>query len=184
MGFHTFDADRAANLEDASRYRHCSREELLSLLGVGAGSRVLDVGSGTGFYTRDVAAAAEAVYALDVQDAMHGAFAEYGVPPNVRRLTAVADAVPLRDDAVDAAFSTMTYHEFAGPDALAELARVVRPGGRVVTVDWSARGAGESGPPVDERYALEDVVESFADAGFGVTHAASRLETFVCVAAV
>lgn len=182
MDTHTFDAGKAARLEDAERYRFCSRDELLSALGVGPGARVLDVGSGTGFYTRDVAAAAGTVYALDLQPAMHAAFAEYGVPENVHRLTAGAHAVPLRDDAVEAALSTMTFHEFVGTGALAELRRVLRPGGRVVVVDWSARGDGEMGAPMEARYALEDAVSALADAGFRVERAADRAETFLCVA--
>ena len=76
----------------------------------------------------------------------------------------------------------MTYHEFATPDSLAELARVVDPGGRVVTVDWTADGDGESGPPREERYALQDAVAGFSDAGFRVVRDESRRETFVCVA--
>lgn len=182
MGKHTFDAARAANLEDPSRYRFCSREELLSALGVGDGATVLDVGSGTGFYTRDVAAVVDAVWAVDLQPAMHAAFADYGVPSNVRRLVAAADALPLRDDAVDAALSTMTYHEFAGPAAAAELRRVLRPGGRLVLVDWSARGEGESGPPTGERYALEHAVETLSEAGLRVERGSERRETFRCVA--
>jgi ubiquinone/menaquinone biosynthesis C-methylase UbiE len=73
----------------------------------------------------------------------------------------------------------MTYHEFATDESLAELARVVRPGGRVVTVDWSARGDGTDGPPTDERYDLGHAVSAFADAGFVTTDAAERRETFV-----
>jgi len=52
----------------------------------------------------------------------------------------------------------MTYHEYApttrGAEtasddrgSIDELARVIRPGGRLVTVDWSANGDPEIGPP-------------------------------------
>jgi ubiquinone/menaquinone biosynthesis C-methylase UbiE len=182
MGFHTFDADRAEALEDASRYRYCSREELLSLLGVGAEAVVADLGSGTGFYTDDVAPHVGTCYAVDVQSAMHDHYREKGLPASVETVTAEVGDLPFADDALDAVFSTMTYHEFATPDSFAELARVVRPGGRVVTVDWSADGDGESGPPREERYALEDAVAGFSAAGFRVARAETRRETFVCVA--
>lgn len=76
----------------------------------------------------------------------------------------------------------MTYHEFESDDAMAELARVVRPGGTVVVVDWAATGEGASGPPTTERFALGDAVEAFESVGFTVTRGETRHETFVVVA--
>lgn len=49
MGFHTFPIERADKLEDPSRYRFCSREELLEMLATEAEDVVADLGSGTGF---------------------------------------------------------------------------------------------------------------------------------------
>jgi ubiquinone/menaquinone biosynthesis C-methylase UbiE len=181
MGFHTFDVDRADALDDPGRYRFCSREELLSLLAPAPTDVVADLGSGTGFYTDEVAPHVATLYAVDVQTEMHGLYREKGLPPNVDLVTAEVADLPFADDALDAAFSTMTYHEFATDESLAELARVIRPGGRVVTVDWSARGDGVDGPPTDERYDLGHAVSAFADAGFTTTHAVSRRETFVSV---
>jgi ubiquinone/menaquinone biosynthesis C-methylase UbiE len=182
MGFHTYDPGRADALEDESRYEYLSVDELLALVDADDGDSVLDVGSGTGFYTDDVAAEVEAVYALDLQPEMHALYREKGVPENVSLLTAIADNLPLRDGTLDGVFSTMTYHEFAAAEAFAELARVIRPGGRVVTVDWSKTGAGADGPPMDERFGLADAVEAFEEAGFTTVEASSRRETFVHVA--
>ncbi|SDM78180.1 Methyltransferase domain-containing protein [Halogranum gelatinilyticum] len=182
MGFHTFDVDRAANLEDESRYRFCSREELLSLLDVDATATVADLGSGTGFYTDDVAPYVDICYAVDVQSEMHDLYREKGLPETVETVTANVEDLPFADDSLDVAYSTMTYHEYQSPDALAELARVLRPGGRLVTVDWSADGEGSDGPPRAERFDLGDVTAQLGEAGFRVTRAETRRETFVCVA--
>ena len=182
MGFHTFDPDRAADLEDVTRYRWCSQEELLTWLESHDEQVVADLGSGTGFYADDVARYVGSVYAVDLQAEMHEFYREKGVPENVELAQAPVDDLPLADDSLDAAFSVDTYHEYESKESLAELARVIRPGGRVVTVDWSATGDRVAGPPLEERYALGDAVSHFNDAGFTVTHAVDRHETYVCVA--
>ena len=182
MGYHTFDVERADALEDPDRFRYCSAEELLAALAVPGDAVVADLGSGTGFYTDAVAPRVGTCYAVDVQSAMHDRYREKGVPANVETVTAGVEDLPLGDAALDAALSTMTYHEYAGETALAELARVVRPGGRVVTVDWSRHGSGDAGPPREERFGVGDAAGAFADAGFAIERAESRRETFVCVA--
>jgi len=180
MGFHTYDPARADSLEEERRYRWCSAEELLTLVAPHEAATVADLGSGTGFYTDDVAPHAGTVHAVDVQSEMHDRYEEKGVPENVRLVHAEVSDLPFADDTLDAAFSTMTYHEFSGEAAMAELARVLRPGGRLVTVDWTRRGSGVKGPPLDERHDLGHAVSALADAGFDVDHAVSRTETFVC----
>ena len=112
MGFHTYPVERAPELEDPSRYRFCSREELLGLLSLDGTETVVDLGSGTGFYTDDVAPFAEQVYAVDLQEEMHEIYGEKGVPENVTLVTAEVADLPLDDGECDAAVTTMTYHEF------------------------------------------------------------------------
>lgn len=182
-GNHTFPAENAERLDDtAARYCLLSAEELCWALDLPTGGTVLDVGSGTGFYVDDVASRAGRVVGLDVQPAMHAYYREKGTPPNVRLVTGSADAVPLAAASVDAAYTTMTYHELPRERATTELARVLVDGGRVALVDWSADGEGESGPPLAERFTANDAVSRLHDAGFSVVHAAVRPETFLVVA--
>jgi ubiquinone/menaquinone biosynthesis C-methylase UbiE len=182
MGHHTFPASDADRLEDATmRYRHCSAEELHWALNPSSDDSVVDLGSGTGFYTDHVAPHVGEVYAVDVQEAMHDRYREKGVPENVELVTSGADELPFDDDAMDAAFATMTYHELPG-GAVTELARVLRPGGRVTVVDWTADGPGANGPPVDERYDEAHASAALRDAGFTVEFGATRSDTFLVVA--
>ncbi|MEZ3142512.1 class I SAM-dependent methyltransferase [Halobaculum sp. MBLA0143] len=182
MGYHTFDVGRADALEDDDRFRFCSAEELRSALALTGTETVADLGSGTGFYTDTVADRVDHCYAVDVQSAMHDHYREKGLPETVEPVTAEVADLPFPDDTLDAAFSTMTFHEFASEAALAELARVVAPGGRVVTVDWSRHGAGEAGPPRDERFGAGEAATFQSDAGLRLRTATERDETFLTVA--
>jgi ubiquinone/menaquinone biosynthesis C-methylase UbiE len=177
MGYHTYDPANADALEDPSRYEYVSVEELLALFD--PNGVVADLGSGTGFYTDDVAPYAETLHAVDVQEEMHERYRRKGVPENVECVTAEMSDLPFDDASLDCAFSTMTYHEFASDAALDELARVVAPNGLVGIADWTRNGTGEEGPPTSERYALDDALTAFGDAGFEIEHADERRETFV-----
>lgn len=182
MGFHTFDPSMADRLDDVSRYRFCSREELLGAIGIDTGGHLLDLGSGTGFYTTDLAPFFRRVSAVDIQSEMHDLFREKGVPDNVDLVESSTDSLPLADSAVDAAVSTMTAHELPLAATLTELKRVLAPDSPVVVVDWSAEGRGEAGPPVDERHDAATVADAFRQAEFSVEQATERGETFLVTA--
>ncbi|WP_222919138.1 class I SAM-dependent methyltransferase [Natrinema sp. SYSU A 869] len=195
MGFHTYPVDRADALEDPSRYRYCSREELLAMLEPTADGVVADLGSGTGFYADDVAPFVDTLYAVDVQSAMHDRYREKGVPKAVEFVTAEISSLPFDDGELDGAYSTMTHHEYASPTvmegteadddadgALMELARVLRPDGRLVTVDWSADGDSDAGPPLEERFDLAAATGQLEAAGFEIELACDRPETLAIVA--
>jgi SAM-dependent methyltransferase len=181
-GHHTFPAENADRLEDAAaRYRRVSAEELCWALGLPTDGTVLDVGSGTGFYVDDVAPHAGRVVGLDVQPAMHAYYREKGAPGNVHLVAGSGAEFPLRGASIDAAYTTMTYHELPRKATLSELARALVDGGRFVVADWSADGAGESGPPLDERFTAADAAARLREADFSVVHEAVRPETFLVV---
>ncbi|GAA0681513.1 class I SAM-dependent methyltransferase [Natronoarchaeum mannanilyticum] len=183
MGYHTFDATRAEKLEQPERrYRFLSAEELLWAVDPSADDTVADLGSGTGFYTDEVAPHAGRVYAVDVQEEMHDHYREKGVPDNVELVTSDVSDLPFDDDALDAAFSTMTYHEFASDESLAEVRRVLRNGGRLSIVDWAASGSGDDGPPIEERFSAAEAAAALEANGFRIEHEAVRPETFVLIA--
>ncbi len=184
MGFHTFDPAQADRLEDPSRYAYLSVDELLALVDPGPDDTVADLGSGTGFYTDAVVPYVARCYAVDVQPEMHDLYREKSLPAAVEPLTAAIDDLPFADGHLDAALSTMTFHEFATADALAEVARVLQSGGRLGVADWTATGEGERGPPLAERFDAAAAERALADAGFAVTRASDRRETFVVSARV
>jgi SAM-dependent methyltransferase len=180
---HDHDASRIDRLNDPVQYRYLSAEELRHYLDPAPDWTVLDLGSGTGFFTDAVAPVVGTAYAVDVSPEMHDAYRDRGLPDNVEPLSADVGSVPLDDGTADAALSVRTFHHGVS-DALEEVARLLRPGGRFVVFDWSATGVGdrERGPDPAHCFDLATVQSMLIDAGFEVRDAHERRETFVVVA--
>ncbi len=141
-----FDERTAAELEVVYRTRDIRRRRALAeeALAPQPGDEVLDVGCGPGFYVvdlLDVVGDDGAVTGVDPSAAMLAIAArKTGDRPNVRLLEGEATDLPVGDASVDRAISVQVFEYLSDVDAaLAELLRVVRPGGRVVIwdIDWS-----------------------------------------------
>ena len=115
-----------------------TRARLLEALALAPDERVLEIGPGTGYYTFDIAAALPAgqIDVFDVQQEMLDHVmraAEQGGVTNVRATLGDAQDLPYDDDAFDAAVLVTVLGEIPDQDqALREVARVLRPGGRLV----------------------------------------------------
>lgn len=110
----------------------------LDRLGLAGHERVLDVGCGTGTLLSAVQSRspAAALTGVDLVPAMI-AIARTKVSPNVGLVAANAEALPFCDGSFDVVASTSSFHFWGQPDlALAEVARVLVRGGRLVVTDW------------------------------------------------
>lgn len=176
-----YDHDRIDKLDNPSAFRYCSGEELRMYLAAGPKWRVADFGSGTGLFTNELAPVAQTVLAVDIRPGLHDVYRKNGIPANVEPITADFGHLPFPDDYLDGGVSMRTYHH-GFEAALNEIARVIRPGGRLVIVDWSATGAGErNGHDEDEYVELTRVQSNLLDVGFEIANAHERRETFVVV---
>lgn len=174
--------DRIDRLEDLENYRYLSGEELRSFLDPFPDWRIADLGSGTGFYTKEIAPVVDAVYAIDIDRALHEFYRNTGMASNVVPITADIANQPFRTGGLDGVVSTRTFHHGL-ESAIPEVERVLRPGGRLAIVDWSATGAGERGSGSEEKYAdLASAQSSLLKAGFHIRRAEERRETFVVTA--
>ncbi len=129
------------------------RRMALEMLALRAGDWVLDVGCGPGNYTRHLALATGDGLAvgLDASEAMVAAAAERGGGENLAYLRGDACALPFDDGAFDACCSVGVIHMVDEPlVALAEMTRVLAPGGRLVVL----ASCGRPGKPRRQRAGL------------------------------
>jgi len=133
---------------------------LVALSGARATDRVLDVACGPGFLTMAFAAACATARGVDATPAFvaraRRVAAERGLA-NVEFIEGEVDALPEPDGRYDVVSCRAAFHHFAHPDrALAEMARVARPGGTLVVADL----LGSEDPA---KAALHDRIERLCD---------------------
>jgi arsenite methyltransferase len=139
-----FDADTARRVEALYTTPDvvAQRREVLRILALRPGETVVDIGAGPGFLAVEMAAAVGPhgrVHAIDPSESMlalaRARETEPGTAP-VEVASGSANALPLPDASVDAAVATQVLEYVADiPGALAEVRRVLRPGGRVLLLD-------------------------------------------------
>lgn len=195
--------ERFQRLNDPRRLEtQVSEADLARLLALHGDEDVLDLGTGTGFYTDRIAALTTGtVYAVELLPQMNEHYRERGLPGNVRLIlgditalalepdasahpttgaATAAGAAPavgagpavdaaqaagaaLRPESADVACTIATWHEIGGGLDLPSVARILRPRGRLVVIDWRTDPLShESGPPLAERFATGDVAKALA----------------------
>ena len=131
--------ERAYATTDMVLQREASRKSLRA----SSGEFILDLGSGPGFLACEIAeevGETGRVFAVDISSDMNSISARRaaaaGLSDRIEISEGDATALTFPDSAFDAAVSTQVIEYLADPDAaLVELARVLRPGGRLVLID-------------------------------------------------
>ena len=130
--------DRAAVAYERGRpdYPSSAVRHLGRVLHLGPGRTVVDLGSGTGKFTRALAPLGAARVAVEPTAGMRRVFER--TVPDVPVLDGTAEAIPLPNRFADAIVCAQAFHWFRVRPALTEMRRVLRPGGGVGLV-WNTR---------------------------------------------
>jgi len=160
--------------EVESREVYAARDKVVAACELKPGMIVADVGAGTGLYTRLFAKAVGPdgqVYAVDIAPRFLEHIRKTAREAGLRNVTPVLcdpDSADLPPNSVDLVFVCDTYHHFEFPErTLASLHRALKPGGRLIVVDF-IREPGKSREWVlNHVRAGQDVVEKeITSAGF------------------
>lgn len=130
---------------------------LITALDLRPGRRVVDLAAGTGKLTVLIAAAGADLVAVEPIPGMRALLRQR--LPGVPVLAGVAESLPFAPRSLDAVTVAQAFHWFDAGRTMAELSRVVRPGGHLGLI-WNARD--RSVDWVDQVWSVMDQVERHA----------------------
>jgi SAM-dependent methyltransferase len=160
------------HLEDPSRAAWQKPDEVVRVLNLKPGENIADIGAGSGYFSvrfaRKVGPAGK-VYAVDIDRDMLAYIEQRARQENLQNIqTILADPhdPELAPASVDLIFICATLHHITDRAKYYPLlAKALRPGGRVVNIDFQKRPL-PVGPSLEMKIARQDVLSEFAAAGF------------------
>ena len=145
-------------------------DQIMDALLIAEGSVVADLGAGGGWFTMRLANRVGpngTVYAEDVQPQMIDAITRRTARAGLKNVKTVLGTlrIPVCPRRVDAVLFNDAYHEFEHPVVmLGNVARSLKPNGRIGIVEFKKDGLGP-GPPMEERVDPERVIRDAEAAG-------------------
>jgi len=169
---HRFDdpAAYARSFDDPARDAWQMPDRVIAALALRPGDRVADVGAGTGYFSTRLAraAAAPAVFAVDIEAAMVGYLTTRASKEGLANMRAVQASAtsPNLPEPVDVVLVVDTFHHIGDRAAyFAGVRASLRAGGRVAIVDFRKDAPGE-GPPAHFRFTPEQITAEMSAAGY------------------
>ena len=142
------------------------------------GMKVADLGAGSGHYTQAAASMVGSegrVYAVDVQEDILKHLKDAAERKHLYNIEYIwgdlerAASTNLRDHAIDVIILSNTLFQIENRFALlAEIKRIIKPGGKLLVIDW-AGSYGGMGPTPEKVVSEHDAEAFFIDGGFHKT---------------
>lgn len=159
-------------LEDPGRDTWQQPEAVIDSLGIKLGDDVADLGAGSGYFTTRLAQVVGPtgnVYAVDVDPQMLAYIerrAKEEQLENLQTILAEPHDPKLGSSSVDLIFICNTLHHISAREKYYPLlAQALKPGGRLVDIDFQKRDS-PVGPSLEVRLARKDVIKELEAAGF------------------
>jgi ubiquinone/menaquinone biosynthesis C-methylase UbiE len=154
-------------LEDPARDEWQKPHEVVKALEFKPAEVVADIGAGTGYFARRFARHAGKVYAVDIDEKLLE-IVRAKAPANLETVLAAPDDPKLPRHSIDTVFFCDVLHHIENrPAYYAKLAQALKPGGRVIIIDFFKKPL-PVGPPVSMKLSDDEVIAELQKAGFVV----------------
>lgn len=172
MAHMKFNMDKLERLNDPGRFETLPPDVFWEALGAPRGEAVfVEIGAGTGLFASAFVSRSPdvIVYAADMADQMLE-WMQFNRPEvaenRIFPVKASETGLPLPDAMADGLYMINLHHELAEPQAsYAEALRLLKPGGRLLVVDWAPRET-PKGPPQEIRVQPDELQRIVEGAGF------------------
>lgn len=175
--------------EIESREVFAKRKEIVAACKIKPGMAIADIGAGTGLFTRLFAKEVGdkgKVFAVDISpkfiEHIQKTSKDLGLK-NIAGVVCKPDSVELPENSIDLAFLCDTYHHFEFPfKTLASIHKALRPGGRMVVVDFKRIPGVSSEWILNHVRAGQDVVtKEILSVGFSLADEPKILQENYCL---
>lgn len=155
-------------LDNQEREAWQKPHEVIEALAPRPGEVIADIGAGTGYFARRFARHAGKVLAVDIEPGLLEELRK-SAPPNLEIIHAAPDDPKLPPASADTIFfCNVLHHIDSRPAYYAKLARALKPGGRIVILDFYKKPL-PVGPPVTMKLSEKEIEEELRAAGFRKT---------------
>lgn len=175
-------SDYIRSLEDPERDGWQKPDRVVRTLGLRPGNVVADLGAGSGYFTVRLARAVGSegkVYAVDIEPEMLRYIENRATEEhlgNIQTVLAKPDDPSLPEASLDMVFICDTLHHIANRDRYFPLlAKTLKPGGRLVNIDFHKRPL-PFGPPLEMKIAETEMAREAERAGFRLAKKYSYLK--------
>ncbi len=171
-------------LERATRIEEEHPDELMAALPIETGMLVVDIGCGSGYYARRLAAAVGpegSVLCNDIQPQMLRIAAGFAADAEVTNMTTVlgteSDA-RLPEAEIDLMLLVDVYHEFSAPEAMLQSMRgALAPDGVIALAEFRLEGRSARHIKLEHRMSIEQVMKEWLPAGYELVERVDSLPT-------